>query len=360
MMFALNSIVLKGFRCYNEASFSFSNKNKIIFCGKNASGKTSVVEAIHYLAFAKSFRTNKDEELITSFDNNSSTLYLKGTFNDGTITEIGFDGSTKLIKVNGKRIKSIAEMIGYFMIGLFSPEDLLLVKGEPKIRRKYIDSSLCQVDSEYLRALQINKKVLKERNEYLKSLDCDASKLNNTYLDAITKTYIETCEIIERKRHNFINEINIISSNVASKISDEKDTIKIKLIPNVNVDNFWITYAERKMQDLYAKTTTWGPQRDDFSVEINGKDAYSSASQGQIRTTCISLKLAVVEYYKKITKNIIIILDDVFSELDEIRQNKILDFFDENYQVFITTTNINLLTKNALNNSEIIEISRGE
>ena len=359
-MFALSKISLKGFRCYSDASFSFSNNNKIIFCGKNASGKTSLVEAIHYLAFAKSFKTSKDEDLIANLNNPTSTMYIKGEFNDSTVTEIGYDGANKLIKTNGKKVKSISSMVGYFMIGLFCPEDLLLVKGDPKNRRRYIDLSLCQVDKEYMKALQVNKSALKERNEYLKTLDCDVSKLNQTYLDAITKTYIDSCEIIEKKRAKFIEEINAISKQVVSQISDEKDNINLSFISNVNVDNFWITYKDKIMHDLYAKTTTWGPQRDDILIEINNQNAAASASQGQIRTACLSLKLAVVEYYKKATKNIIIILDDVFSELDENRQNKILDYFNDNYQVFITTTNINLLTKNALKNSEIIEISRGE
>ena len=359
-MFALAKINLKGFRCYTDATFSFSNNNKIIFCGKNASGKTSLVESIYYLAFAKSFRTSKDNEIIANSNNPAATLFVKGCFNDGTTTEIGYDGVNKLIKINGKKLKSISEMIGYFMIGLFCPEDLLLIKGDPKNRRKYIDSSLCQVDKEYLNALQVNKLTLKERNEYLKSLDCDANKLNYSYLEAVTKTYIDSCKIIEKKRIEFVEKINEISKQVVNQISSEKDNINITFNPNVNVDNFWITYKEKIMQDLYAKTTTWGPQRDDFSIEINEKPADATASQGQIRTACISLKLAVVEYFKKNTQNIIIILDDVFSELDEFRQNKILDYFNDNYQVFITTTNINLLTKNALKNSEIIEISRGE
>ena len=359
-MFSLNKIDLKEFRCYKNASFSFSNKNKTIFVGKNAPGKTSIVEAIYYLAFAKSFRTNKDEEIIKNVDNFANTFYLKGLFSDNTTIEIGYDGENKVIKKNNNKIKTLSQMVGYFMVALFCPDDLLLVKGDPKNRRKFIDSSLCQVDKEYLAALQASKKTLKERNEYLKLIDGDETRLDNSYLDAITQNYIASSEVVVKKRANFIKDINVIAKKIVSEISDANDEINLEYKPSVNVDNFWITYKEKKMLDLYAKTTTWGPSRDDFDIVINDKDASSCASQGQVRTSCLALKLAVVEYYKKVTENIIVILDDVFSELDENRQNKILECISDNYQVFITTTNINLLTKNALENSDIIEISRGE
>ena len=358
-MFKLNNIELREYRCYKKASFSFS-KEKTIFVGGNATGKTSVVEAIYYLAFAKSFRTSKDEEIIRLNGDADNAFFLKGQFNDGEIIEIGYDGTNKAIKKSGKKIRKLSQMVGYFMVALFYPDDLLLVKGEPRNRRSFIDSNLCQVDKEYLNALQVFKKVLKERNEYLKQLDGDINKINNNYLKALTRTYIETGEIIVKKRIEFIGEINEIASKIVGEISDKKDEINVSFIPNTNVDNFWKTFEERKMQDLYAKTTTWGPTRDDFKVEINGKSADGCASQGQIRTACLALKLAVVEYFKKVTENIIIILDDVFSELDEARQNKVLECISDNYQVFITTTNINLLTKNALENSEIIEVFRGE
>lgn len=358
-MFYLSKISLKGFRCYKSASFSFSNKNKTIFVGKNASGKTSVVEAIYYLAFAKSFRTSKDDEIINSTDLDH-VFYIKGEFSDDTVVEIGANGKNKVIKRNNNKVKALSELVGKFMVALFCPDDLLLVKGDPKNRRKFIDSSLCQCDKEYLKALQQAKKALKERNEYLKLIDGNENKLDNNYLDAITKAYIENSCVVVKKRAKFIEDINSIAKSIVGEISEQNDTVFIKYNPDVNVDNFWITYKNKKMVDLFAKTTTWGINRDDFDININEKDASSCASQGQVRTVCLALKLAVVEYYKKVTNNIIVILDDVFSELDENRQNKILECISDNYQVFITTTNINLLTKNALINSDIIEISRGE
>ena len=357
MTFYLNNIELKNFRCYKKASFSFGRANKIIFVGKNASGKTSVVEAIYYLGFAKSFKTNNDEEIIK---NDDQTMFVRGNFSDGTTIEIGYDGKNKLITLNNDKIKRISDLIGTFMVATFNPDDLLLIKGDPKNRRKFIDSSLCQVDKEYLKNLQTLKQALKERNEYLKIVDGDASKIDYKYLDAITKTYIDASIIVENKRIKFIDDISGITKAIVSQISDQKDDVITKFSPNVNVDNFWITYQDKKMLDIYAKTTTWGVLRDDFIVFINGANAESNASQGQIRTTCISMKLAVMEYYKKKTDKILIILDDVFSELDEIRQNKILEMIANDNQVFITTTNINLLTKKALENSEVIEITRGE
>lgn len=356
-MFYLNKIELKNFRCYKDASFSFNDKNKVIFVGKNASGKTSVVEAIYYLGFAKSFKTNNDEEIIKSSED---SMFVRGIFNDKTTIEIGYDGKNKLVKVNNDKVKRMSDLIGTFMISFFCPDDLLLIKGDPKNRRKFIDYSLCQVDKEYLHNLQVVKTTLKERNEYLKSLDGNPKKLNDNYLEALTKTYIDASIKIEKKRSKFITDLDSGTSEIINSISGKKDSSRIEYISNVNVDNFWKTYQEKKMIDIYSKTTTWGVTRDDFKVYINEAFAESNASQGQIRTACLALKLAVMEYYKKKNEKILIILDDVFSELDENRQNKILEMISDDNQVFITTTNINLLTKKALENSEVVEITRGE
>lgn len=358
-MFALNKIEIKGFRCYENATFNFENDNKVIFVGKNAIGKTSVVEAIYYLAFGRSFKTTKDDEIIQKNAKNNA-MYIKATFNNGETTEIGYDGKNKLIKRNTKKIKTLSEMLGYFMIGLFTPDDLLLVKGDPKNRRKFIDLSLCQVDKEYLNALQNAKNALKERNEYLKTIDLSKKAVDYSFLDAITKAYIDASETVEKKRTQFIAEISDTVVDFVSLISTQQDKVSLNYLPNVNVDNFWKTYAERKEYDISAKTTTWGINRDDFLVYINDSKAEDTASQGQIRTVCLALKLAVIKYYKKKTNNILIILDDIFSELDENRQNKILEYVGENNQVFITSTNINLLSEKVLKNSKIIEITRGE
>lgn len=327
--------------------------------GENATGKTSIVESIYYLAFGKSFRTNKDEEIINKNSTNHS-FYIKGSFNDSETIEIGYDGANKLVKKSNNKVKTLSQLIGYFKIVLFSPEDIMLIKGDPKYRRKYMDTSISQIDGEYLKSLQKFKLALKERNEYLKMVDGDVEKLNNEYFEAITKAYIDACVIVEKKREEFIKKINDFSSKICSKISSEEDTLNITYFPDVNVDKYWITFKEKLMIDIYSKTTTWGAARDDFKVAINDALAVDSASQGQIRTACLSLKLAVVDYYKEVSDKIIIILDDVLSELDKNRQNKIVETLDRESQTFITTTSINLLSEKALDNSEIIEIRRGE
>lgn len=354
-MFYLKNIQLTNFRCYKNKIFDFKEGKNIII-GNNAVGKTSLVEAIHCLCFGKSFRDVKDGELINF---NEDYFLIKSIFsgeNDYRIN-LSYDKNTKIINNNDKKHNSISDYLGFFNLIVFSPDDLELVKGSPNIRRRFLDINISQYDKIYLKSLIKFKKILKERNELLKN--DDPSEIDHTLLAVLTTAFIEQATIVINKRKQFIDDLNCILRDKVKQLSLGTEDVQIVYKPKNNVDNLWKTYEERKSFDILNRTTTWGPTRDEFLIYLNNKEATSFCSQGQIRTITIAIKLALVELFEKYNDKIIIILDDVFSELDVHRQNQLVDMLDSRKQTFITTTSIDSLSKEVINNSNIIEIVGG-
>ncbi|HHU55718.1 MAG TPA: DNA replication/repair protein RecF [Acholeplasmataceae bacterium] len=356
MSFYLKQIQLINFRCYQNRTFKFApGKNLIV--GTNAVGKTSLMEGIYCLGFAKTFRNVKDVDLI----NKGNSFYnLKGEFfNNGEIDKVisSYNQENKRIIKNNQIYKTISDYLGYFNIICFDPDDLELVKGGPSVRRKFLDVNIGQINHKYLNALIKLKKILKERNEYLKSVDIN--NFDKVLLDILTTSLVKEAEIIISERKRFINELNTYLNPILNQISSQRENVEIVYKPNCNVDKLWKTSQEKVTQDIIMQTTTWGPNRDEVLILVNGEIAANYCSQGQIRSTCLTIKLGLVEMIKKITDRIIVILDDVFSELDCHRQNEIVKMLDNNIQTFITTTSIQSLNNNIISESNVVEIERG-
>lgn len=356
MTFYLKNLELVNFRCYTKKQFTFSPRRNIIV-GSNAVGKTSLVEGIHCLGFGKSFKNARDIELIKK---NKPYYNLKGDFlSEGTVDKVicSYNQKDKRIIKNNYIYKSISDYLGYFKIIVFAPDDLELVKGSPSVRRKFLDVHIGQVKPSYLQALIRYKKLLKERNEFLKSITSD--NYDKILLEVITSSLITEAKTVITERQSFIEEVNKVLNPILFKLSNERENIRLVYKPNCNVENLWKSAREKEKQDVMMETTTWGPSRDEMLIVINGENAASYCSQGQIRSACLAIKLGLVELIKKETERIIIILDDVFSELDNHRQNEILKLLDPNLQTFITTTTIESLNPNIIDSSLIINIERG-
>src|SRR5690554_1914488 len=356
MSFFLEELKLKNFRSYEQAKYQFSPHRNIIV-GLKAVGKTNLVEAVYCLCFTKSFKNNKDADLIKF---GSSFFNLKGKFSNFERTDnvlLSYDGKDKRIQKDNYVYKTISDYLGYVNAIVFSPDDLELVKGAPSVRRRFLDTNIGQINKEYLQASIKYKNVLKERNEFLKSVVNE--KTDDVLLDVITKGLIEYGKIIIKKRNAFVSDLNTYIKPNIKTISKEAEEIKIVYKPNTNVDNLWKTANEKKFNDLMMKTTTWGPTRDDFEILVNGHLAANYCSQGQIRTATLAIKLALAEYIKQKNERIIVILDDVFSELDNERQNQVLKLLDNNNQTFITTTTIESIDDAIKKESLVIEIERG-
>lgn len=353
-MFYLKNIEINNFRCYKSVKYGFDSNINILI-GDNAAGKTSIAEAINVLGMCKSFKTTNDNELIMNGENQ---FYLKGVVSDENIeTKIVFsitEGGKRVV-VNDKPYKSLSEYLGFINIVCFSPEDLKLVKGEPKIRRRFLDSNIGQIDKYYLKELIEFNKILKERNELLKNIENISH--SNELLKVYTTKLGEIGEKIINKRKKFVDMLQPYVNNNLKKISSNAEELKMIYTPSVDCD-----YKKQLVQnlnnDINARTTTIGPHRDDFIFEINGLNASSYGSQGQQRTVSLAIKLGLADYIKEIKKKIIVLLDDVLGELDQTRQNELLKVVNMDSQVFITTTTIQNIAPSIVEQSKIIEIKR--
>ncbi len=349
----VKELKIANFRCYKQASVLFSPGINIII-GENATGKTSLIEAVLYSCVAKSNRTSTDKEAIMFGEVGFSVEARIEKNNKTEKIKLIVDQNLKKISINGKTVKQLSDFVGRYSVVFFGPDDLDILKGGPSERRRFLDSSISQNDSDYLKALIRYKKLLKARNDLLKQETID-SNLLTIYGNEL----ISSGKIIISKREDFIKNINPYFENKENIISKEVDVGKIVYNPNTNVENYVENFKNSLERDKFSKNTNIGPHKDDFTVLINNVDCYSYGSQGQKKTVCIALKFALGEYLISKEKEIIVILDDVFSELDEIRQNQLMGLLEKGNQIFITTTSIDLIKKEILNKSKIIKVEKG-
>ncbi|MDD2258215.1 MAG: DNA replication/repair protein RecF [Bacilli bacterium] len=355
-MFYLDSIKLINFRCYNNNDFTFSPTINIII-GKNAIGKTSLVEGIYCLGLIKSYKTFNDELLVKDGDN---FYNLKGRFiesNQNIDFMIGYNEKKRKMVRNNQVIKKQSDYIGYFQVVMFSPDDIELVKGTPSNRRRFMDTYIGQFDKKYLEDLSIYKKILKSRNEILKDFNNNNKKIISL-MSIYTEKLVEYAKKIVERRLLFFEELNPYIERQSLAISKQTERLNIEYVANVSVDCIEKEITENLVNDIYAKTTTKGPHKDDFEFMINNRNACEYASQGQQRTATLSLKLGLAAMFKDYNDKVIIILDDVFSELDKNRKNNVMKLLIDKGQIFITTTSIKDIDINILNNSKVIEISK--
>lgn len=367
-MSKLNRLKLVNFRCFQNYDITFSDKINLLV-GNNAVGKTSIVEAIYCLGLTKSHRASNDLSLIK--DGEEYTI-IKGFFERKTVeseVSLSITEKGKKVIINNKVYGSLSDYLGFLNVVMFCPEDMELVKGGPATRRKFLDSNISQINQRYLKNSINYRKLLKERNEILKSINEGRSNDYNL-LDVYTQELAKEAEIIVKTRKQFIDELNPHILSNTKVISEQFESSKIKYLPSIEYD-FLKTYKENLKNDLNLKTTTKGPHRDDFVIQLNKKSVLKQdiamqdiamqdiaiyGSQGQQRTAVLSVKLALAKLIHMQKDNLIIILDDVFSELDQARQNEIISLLSESNQIFITTTSIDNLTKRVLKDSLVINI----
>ena len=354
-MIYLQEMSLRNFRCYGRVDFEFSPLVNIIV-GANAVGKTSVVEAIHCLGFLKSHKASLDEEMIKW---NEDFALIKGRFQrDSKVDDISLALTRrgKRIQSNGKTHKQLSEYLGYLNSIIFCPEDINIIKGSPSIRRRFLDSNLVLFNPNYLRSLSKYRHLLKQRNEMLKNINKNG-KYDQKYFKIVTESLAEEAEIIIRIRLEFIKNLSPLLASKSQAISNFQDYAVLKYLPSTEEE--LLTALNKNIRnDIQAKTTTIGPHRDDFEILLNNVNSAAFGSQGQQRTIALALKLAFAEYLNLQKKDIIIILDDVFSELDNERQNEIMKIINSGTQTFITTTTIDNLSDDILNRSKIITIGK--
>lgn len=354
----IKSIDLKNFRNYEIENIEFDDKTNI-FYGDNAQGKTNVLEAVYVSGTTRSHKGVKDAEMI-NFDCNEA--HIKSVIRKKNI-DYRIDmhlkkNKAKGIAVNGIPIKKSSELYGIVNIIFFSPEDLNIIKTGPAARRKFMDMELCQLDKIYVSNLINYNKSVDQRNRLLKDIFIN-SALEDT-LDIWDSNIVKYGSEIIRRREEFIDNLNSIIGKIHLTLSGGKENLLIKYEPSVSISEFEKNLFESRERDKKTKMTGCGPHRDDIIFSINGIDIRKYGSQGQQRTTALSLKLAEIELVKQSTGDTpILLLDDVLSELDSNRQNYLLNSIHD-VQTIITCTGLDEFINNRFDVNRIFKVTNGK
>jgi DNA replication and repair protein RecF len=337
----IERLSLTNFRNFKSESILF-HPNRTVFIGNNGQGKTNLLESIYYLSMGRSFRLKDDKDLIRK---NQEIAKIVGEFNENnvkkTITSI-LHPQGKTILINRSPVSSMKSYIGLIHVVLFSPLDMDFFDTSPKNRRKFLDSEGSKCSQGFVDALFQYNRVLKERNLYLKQ-----ERVDNDYLLVLDKQLATNQVEIIRFREEFVLFLNRHLSTIYETLTNEKQTIHVeyKTMYNLEVENrenhILGAIEESKKRDLLYKTTNVGIHREDIEIFFDDHKVETFASQGQKRFLIIAIKLVLVKYIKEIKKvTPILLLDDVFSEMDSEKKDGFLKNIPEDIQTIITTTDL--------------------
>ena len=359
----LKNIKIQNFRNYKNLSLNFEKGLNIIY-GNNGQGKTNLLESIYVLGMTKSHRSYIDNDLIKENENFfkvSGNLYIE---NIKSKLELTYDNSDKVLKLDNNIVKKISNYISKMNIIIFYPDDLNLIKGSPFDRRRFLNSEVSQLSGEYLNILNDYNKLLKMRNDYLKN-----NNIDQNYLTILTNYLIDKAIILYKMRFKFIEKLN----NNIEKIYDDLANIKkfnIIYKTSFKIENYEKEALKQQMieqfkknyhKELKNKITMIGPHRDDLEFYIDNDNIKNLGSQGQQRMAILAIKLAEINIIKSYKGSYpILLLDDVFSELDKKKKNNLLKYLEKDIQTIITTTDLTNINKKIRDNSKLIEIEKGQ
>ena len=362
----LEQLSVVNFRNYDSFNIKLS-KNINIFYGKNAQGKTNILESIYYLSLTKSYRTRNDDDILKI---NKKVFKIEGILNKNNNKNkyiIKYDKNDKYFFINKTSYQKISDYISNINVITFTPDDIEILKGLPEVRRKYIDNELSQLYNNYYKVNNEYKKILKMRNDILKQY-LITKKIDNNYFNIITEYLIDKATFIYRARDKYIKKINENIGNIYENIINIKN-FKIEYI--TQLDNIELTndniknklrelFKEKYEEELSSGNTLIGPHRDDYNFLIDNNNLKLYGSQGQQKLSILSLKLAEVLIFKKqIGEYPILLLDDLFSEFDKEKINNILKYINDDMQVVITTTDIKNVRKSIIDMSKVFYIENG-
>ncbi|MFW6305877.1 MAG: DNA replication/repair protein RecF [Bacillota bacterium] len=338
-----------------------------ILLGNNGQGKTNLLESIYLMGTGSSHRTNINKELIT-WEKNKSLVQMLLVKKDYSLKlTLKLEGSSKKVEINNTPLEKFSELIGNLNVVLFSPEDLYLIKGSPSKRRDFINIEVSQVSSYYHHLIKDYNHILRQRNNYLKELKEKRSK-NYDMLDIWDEKLITTGSKIIEKRLEVIEKLQILARLSHRKITNGSENLSITYESSLgdNLNNIDISVIFRKQlannrkDEVFRGYTLLGPHRDDLVLKINKIDLRKYGSQGQQRTAALALKLAELEFMKSETGEYpVLLLDDVFSELDELRRDTLLNLIAEKIQTFITATDMNVLGNLSNSRYKIFQVENG-
>ena len=337
----VKNLGLKDFRNHSSVEFEFSPGINII-TGANASGKTNVVEAIYYLSLARSFRGVDDVDII---NHRSEYAQISSLIEEGGLKRhlrILITKKGRSVLVNGKKVSKVSDLAKCVNVLLFEPKDVMLFRGSPKERRNFLDINLSKQFPVYLDYISRYEKVLRQRNEILKS-----GNIDQNLLSTLTEMLVKYAGPIINYRAMYVKDINDILNKITRALTGENSKIEITYKPFVSMSsdyqNTAIEAYNRSLEsDLRHKATSIGIHREDISVSLNGKDIGACGSQGENRLIALALKLSPYFLVKDEDKKPVVVLDDVMSELDKPHQARLIEFLRKFNQVFITDTKLEI------------------
>lgn len=348
----LHHLRLLNFRNYNDLILSFPAEGAV-FEGMNGSGKTNILEAIYILCTGRSQRGAKRSEMI-NFRHNET--FLEGEFiknGESTIASMGFSRDKKVVmKLNGTPVSSFSEWFGRRPVVSFGTDDMQLVNGNPEIRRKFIDILCSQIDSEYLSSIVAYKHSLLSRNRIL------ASNFNKLQCEIYEEKMVESGAEIFVKRNQILKILGSLLNDYYGEISGNKETVELAYEPSISCECisknewknvFYKVLKERRNKDIEIGFSSIGPHRDDIRFLLNQKPAKSYGSQGQCRSIVLALKLSSVsciEHFRN--EDMIFLIDDAVSELDQDRTSRVFPLIENKGQVFIATPLLSSPTRKSL------------
>lgn len=356
----IQHLKLLNFRNYEKIELAFSPNYNIIY-GNNGEGKTNLIESIYVLALTKSFRGSVDNVLIM---NNKDVCRVEGTISDKyeNVYKMVIKNSGKKVKINNTKVDKLSDYISKISIVLFNPDDLRFIKDSPSVRRKAINLEISQINNSYLKNLNIYNKILKQRNMYLKTTNINANS-SREYLDILTSKLIDCGEKIYLSRRKYIDFLNERIGDIYNKICGISD-LCLEYVSDFNdYDKEVILkkYQDSLNKDIILGKTSVGVHHDDIKFKFNGWNIKDYGSEGQQKNAVIAYKIAELEIFNQIRGNYpILILDDLFSELDRFKINNILNLINKDIQTFITTTDIDKISKEILSESKLFEVIDGK
>lgn len=351
----LNEVELKNFRLFDSKKIKFNSYINVII-GSNATGKTTILESVNVLGKCKSFRTNIDKEMLKK---GKDFYFIKGNFKneDKNIdVVVSFSEIGKKVSVNGDILKKQSDYIGRINVVSFSPNDINIVRGDSRIKRNFLNQNISMLNKNYLENIIMYNKILKERNELLKNPQfyANTKQLLNIYTDKL----INVAKQIVEERKQFIESLSKKANINNIGITNNKERLLVKYIPSLDINE--LDKIRNSKKDEEAQSTLYGPHKDTFEVFVNENEVSKYTSQGQQKTAVISMKLAVTDILKEENKEVIVVLDDVFGELDVERQEHLMENLKKKGQIFISTTDIRVLSEKVIKDSKIIKMDEGD
>lgn len=365
----LRRLHLSNFRNYDTLVFEPQNGLNILF-GKNAQGKSGILESIYFLATSKSHRTSRDQDMIrVESDFLRAEAHVSRIYRPDTVVEVAMEKTgRKIYKIDESKQSRLADILGQFNAVIFSSTDIDMVRGEPSGRRRFLNLEIAQNSPQYAYSLAGYKKVLLQRNNLLKDIKNGSSSASDIHIWN-SQLAAFGASVITRRR-SFLSSLAMYSSEIYSGLAGTSESFCLRYKSNPSVQDganeheiaasLLESFNSRIDQDIARGTTTSGPQRDDFIIEINHLSARDFASQGQQRSAAIAVRLAQMRIYQETSgESPVVLLDDVLAELDVTRRNALMSMLSEGCQTIITTTDLEEIPPHILELSSVYEINAG-